>query len=570
MTTLFSSVPKASARNNYWLDLFWLSLILFIVFGAWLGTRAIGVPDEGRYSEIPREMLVLKDFITPHIDYIKYFEKPPLFYWMQAASISLFGLNTWALRLANALMAWLGCLATYGVARALWSRRTGWWAALILATSILYGVMAHIYTLDMTVSVWLTLTLYALLLATQAPPQSKKSCFFFLSAYVFSGLAMMTKGLIGILLPGMVMFLWLWCYNRWSLLKSAQIPLGLCLFLAINLPWLILVQHRNPEFFHYYFITQQFTRYFTMHAHRYQGPWFFIPVLLLGLFPWITFLPAAVKTILPPSWPWQRQQRPWPKEHEIIGFLLIWVVSIFLFFSFSHSKLIPYLLPIFPGLALIIAYYFEQSWEKLRYSFKLGLTVLTLLTIAIAIGIQFAPSFIPTSHLQFAHWLLASIGIFLVLGMLTANYFCRQQKKDATIITLIVTFSLFLMQAALFSAQLDLRSIKPLAEVLLPYLTPHSSVVCYDHYYQDLPVYLQRRVKIVGWKNELGFGMRYQNTSGWVLTKPEFWQLWDSAQPVYMVLRQTAFADLPAEHPNSHFYILASTSRNLLVSNQLK
>src|SRR5437773_5352564 len=147
-------------KNGDWFrDLLVLTLLLGSFFGFKLGERALWSPDEGRYSEIAREMVVTGDYITPRFDGIKFFEKPPLFYWLQSASIKAFGLNEWSLRLWPAMFALLGCLAVYAGGRKLFGRRTALLACVVLATSGLYYAMSRVSDLDMGLSALLTCAL---------------------------------------------------------------------------------------------------------------------------------------------------------------------------------------------------------------------------------------------------------------------------------------------------------------------------------------------------------------------------------------------------------------------------
>src|SRR5574341_604550 len=160
-------------RASWLSDLLILTLILGCFFGFGMGKRALWSPDEGRYSEVAREMVVSGDYITPRLNGVKYFEKPPLFYWLQGLSIKLFGVNEWSLRLWTAAFACLGCLAVYVSARRLFGRRSGLIAAVVLATSLLYYAMGRIITLDMAVSVLLSCSLLAFLWGTLEPIGSR-------------------------------------------------------------------------------------------------------------------------------------------------------------------------------------------------------------------------------------------------------------------------------------------------------------------------------------------------------------------------------------------------------------
>src|ERR1700722_8720972 len=154
-------------QRFWWRDILLLSVILSIFFGVLNGIRPLSVPDEARYSEIPREMVVTGDYVTPRLNTIKYFEKPVLFYWIQASAIHIFGLSEWAVRLPTLLLGIVGCLVTYATTRMLFDRRSGLLASLVLSTSILYFAMAHTITLDMTISVFITLCLSAFIVAVE-------------------------------------------------------------------------------------------------------------------------------------------------------------------------------------------------------------------------------------------------------------------------------------------------------------------------------------------------------------------------------------------------------------------
>lgn len=162
-------------NQSYWMrDLLILTFLLSLLFGFQLGRRALWSPDEGRYAEIPREMLVTGNYVTPRLNGVKYFEKPPLFYWLQCLSIRLFGLSERALRLWTAIFALAGCLAVYIAGRKIFDRRTGLIAAIVLASGPLYYGMGRIITLDMAVSVLLACALLAFLLATREPPGNRR------------------------------------------------------------------------------------------------------------------------------------------------------------------------------------------------------------------------------------------------------------------------------------------------------------------------------------------------------------------------------------------------------------
>ncbi|MGB6976913.1 MAG: glycosyltransferase family 39 protein [Gammaproteobacteria bacterium] len=542
-------------------DLVLLSFLLIVLFGTLLGYRQLSVPDEGRYAEIPREMVMTGDYVTPILNNIKYFQKPPFFYWLQAGAIHVFGLSEWAVRLPNALLALLGCLFTYITARKYYGRRCGWLASIILATSALYFIMTHYITLDITVSVLLAGSLYSFMLGIREPPGWYRTAYFW-SFFAFAALAVLTKGLIGIIFPGMIIFIWLCLTNRWRELKTYHLFSGSIIFLLIALPWHIAVQHRNPEFLNYYFFNQQFLRYFTHYAGR-EHPIWYLPFFLIGGFaPWIGFLPQAIHYHWAQGWQTLRQQSD-------TLFLLLWAVLIYLFFQASHSQLPPYILPIFPPLAILLARYLDDAWQKpMQHGVRWGFLIALLFALGVMLGAFLLPSLV---KMPVPHWLWATIiivSIFLVLAILLALKIYRQRGLPAAFILLVIATSIFLIISFnVIYPPLDPKSIKPLALQINTLYRGGDKIVSYHNYYQDLPFYTRQRIVIVNWNGEeLAFGMQHQNVQNWVLEDAAFWQLWHSRQRVFLVLSQSDFKNLHHTFLPP-FYHLGETLRNVLLTN---
>lgn len=575
-----SSIQAKPSHGSWYFDLIFLAIGIALTFCLFLGTRPLSVPDGARYSEIPREMLVLHDFVTPHLNGIKYFEKPPLFYWLQVGAIKALNpliihaeqrfykskknhffapISEWTVRLPNAIVALLGCLLVYASGRVLFERRAGLLSALILASSLLYFALARMITLDMTLSVCLSGSLLAFLVAVNQPPSLRRRWLFY-SAYILAGLAVLTKGLIGILFPIMIVGIWILLSNQWRLLKQCHLPSGILIFLVVALPWHILVQARNPEFFQFYFIDQQFLRYSTLIAQRYRPDWFFIPIFIVGFLPWVCFLPQAIMSHFPENW----QQL---KEKNNSIFLLLWVGIIFLFFSFSHSKLIPYILPIFPALALLTGHYLSSSqWQQSR-TIKWGYISVPLVWLGLGgMGIVYviqAPSITLSQSARF--FLAIGYGTFL-LGSIIASLFAIQEKAKIAFASLVIgsIVSFFIVSVSI--PKLDTRSIKSLVIVLKPLLKPGDKIVSYYDYYQDLPFYLNQRVITVNVGGELAFGMQHQDISHWVLNEANFWPQWNSSSQVYMITNKEVYQKLKRQKKYL-FYLLAKTPQNVLLSN---
>jgi 4-amino-4-deoxy-L-arabinose transferase-like glycosyltransferase len=603
-----------------WLkDILFLSLVLGILYFLFLGNRPLFVPDEGRYAEIAREMLTTKDFITPHLNGIKYFEKPVLFYWLESAAIYLGGLNLWSIRSVNVLLGLMGCLATYGTARCLYNRETGILAALILGTSTLYFVMSHMVSLDLPVTVFIMLTLYGFLLGIHHAPGLSRRLFLW-GAAIAAASAVLTKGLIGLVFPLMIIGTWMLLTKEWRLLTRIYLPSCLLIFFLVATPWHILVQQHNPEFFYFYFINQHFLRYTSMDVGHYQPLWFFIPNLILGFFPWIVFLPQTIAGVfssrlsrdtsplssrspspLPscgliaePSAaaPHQSSRAAFSTETEASPpqlssraafsagpsafsnsqtpslFFLIWAVLIFSFFSFSKSKLIPYILPVFPPLAILTAHYLQQAIQnKPRRGIKLSFIALFCISIlcSIAFLIFLKNNALPNPSL--AKGYLYSAASLLTLGASIACFYAYRSVYQALLVTFIATW-LFLLLSLTSMTYIDTRTIQPFARLLNPILTAQDEVIAYNQYFQDLPFYLQRRITILNWKNELEYGMQHQDTSTWMINDETFWQRWHSPRRLFVIMSKNEYQKLIARHPAEKYYILSETLNNILLSNQ--
>lgn len=548
-------------QDKSWLkDIFFLSCILGGLFFILLGVRPLFVPDEGRYAEIAREMVASGDYITPYLNEIKYFEKPVLFYWLEAAAIHLGGLNLWAVRSVNALLALLGCILTYCTARTLYNRTTGLLSALILGTSTLYFVMAHMVSLDLPVTIFIAMTLYAFILGVQHPPGLKRRLFLW-SASVAAACAVLTKGLIGIVFPVMIISAWIALMGEWRLLLRLYIPSCILIFLLVAAPWHILVGQRNPEFFYFYFIKQHFLRYTTMKVGHYQPAWFFIPNVIIGFFPWIVFLPQALSKALPASW----HQR---RDNKLELFFLVWALLIFVFFSFSKSKLIPYILPIFPPLAILTARYLQQAiLEKQIFGIKAGYTCLLLISAIISTACILFPHYSSIPDPKTAALYLGFAAVILITGSIIAFFYSRRHVYKA-IISTVITAWLFLVFAFSAMPSIDTRTIKPLADILNRISTKQDEVVAYNQYFQDLPFYLERRVTILNWKNELKYGMQHQDTRDWMINDQTFWERWHSNKRMFAILGKDEYENFAIQYAHEKHYLIGETISSVLISNQ--
>jgi 4-amino-4-deoxy-L-arabinose transferase-like glycosyltransferase len=275
----------------------WLIAVFALLWFGTLEHRRLINPDEGRYAEIPREMVASGDWTTPRLNDIKYFYKPPLQYWATAAAFTLFGEHHWTARLWPALTGFLGVLFTGFATARLFSPLAGLIAGAVLGSSVLWNVIGHANTLDMGVSALLAAAVLALCLAQR--DDSVASRRWLDGAWALLALATLSKGLIGLVLPAATVVAYMLWQRDWGLLARLRLLRGIAILLAITAPWFIAVSIANPEFPHYFFIHEHFERFLTKTHGRYQPAWYFIPILLVGMIPWLgsllqSFRPAGV------------------------------------------------------------------------------------------------------------------------------------------------------------------------------------------------------------------------------------------------------------------------------------
>ena len=525
-----------------------LCILFGFLFFLGLGDRPLSNPDEGRYSEIPREMLVTGDYITPHLNGIKYFEKPPLLYWVQTLSFKSIGLNEWGARAPTAIFALLGCLTTYLLARVLYTRKIGLHAACILGSSLLYFVMSHVLTIDMMLSFLFLACFSCFLTAVNLPSTSKTKIFLYYGFYFFAALAVLAKGLIGVLFPTSILFFWIILSDGWAYLKKMPIFSGIFLFFIIIIPWHLAVQIKNPEFFNFYILDQQFLRFFTLISERYQPFWFFMVILFFGFFPWNIYLLQSVKEFF-----LKIKTNKIQYKNEL--FLLLWASVIFLFFSVSKSKLIPYILPIFPPISIMIAKTYSHKKNKLPSLFILIFTVFCM-AIALLLACE---KYLKNTFLQKYFFILAGI---LILGTVCHFALLRLNKKFI-FLNLLAWSCAFNLTLSAISTKLPIASTKPLLLELKKHLRPEDLVVSYHYYYQDMPFYLKRLITLVDTHGELDFGMQYQ-THTQILSENEFWKNWETKSRVYVMMNDRNYKRLLEKH---RFHFIMQHEDDVLLTN---
>ena len=503
-------------------------LLLLIAFGIpffqSLGRIPLIEPDEGRYAEIPREMLERCDFVTPLLNYVKYFEKPPLHYWLNAVFMSLFGRNEFAARFAGALMGLLSVLLVYHVGRRLFGRRSGLLAALILGTCTGFLAQARLNITDMTLTCTLSASLAFFIVAARED-ERHKGLYYHLS-YACAALAVLAKGLIGIVFPGAIVFLFLLLTRRWRLLKEMRLATGIPLFLAVAAPWFILVSMRNPEFARFFFIHEHFERFTSTVHGRYQPLWFFIPILIGTMLPWSLFIPTALRRV------WRERNTA---EGDARLYLVIWAAFIFLFFSKSNSKLVPYILPVFPALALLIGNGLARAFDGEFKPVKVEAFVAAGGLFIAGAGLILYPHVASKPAMGVVAGTVMGI---LFLGQGISSFIAARKENAVTLFAGLCFFSYVLGifgPPAILPKIAENKSVKEFG-LLVREKGQSDTVVASFGVNQGLSFYAGRRIVVVGDRNELDFGSRQGEQSAWFIDVQKFRELWDGPTTVLALL----------------------------------
>ncbi|MFZ0677774.1 phospholipid carrier-dependent glycosyltransferase [Candidatus Binatus sp.] len=479
------------------------ALLAAILYLPGLGRPALWEPDEGRYAEIAREMVLSRDYVTPRDDFELYFEKPPLVYWAEAAAIRIFGPNEFAVRLPAALFSIGQVVVTAALADLMFGATAGFFAALVLALSPLFFGFARFATLDPALAFFLTAALATFYLAAREDSFSTPSArrWMLISAAMLA-MGTLAKGPIALLLAGAIALAWLAIERR--LREIVRMPLVWCglIYAAIVLPWFILMEARNPGFLRFFFIHEHLERYTTSSEHGW-GPWFFIPIVIGGMWPWIFFVPLGWSAMhaniaLPNS-------APDLSRRSDASFPAIWFIVIFVFFSIPRSKLGSYILPALPPLAIVAGYGLARLQALTDASRRRLFAVIAIanLVLAVALFIFFVLARRPINKaIGFDGLLIAAVLAASAIAMYALG-------RTATRVPYAVgALALAMLATVPLSARIrenaaSISTYRDLARAVQPYLAADCALASYRHYVQSLPFYTSNRETRVEYWGEL-------------------------------------------------------------------
>jgi len=511
------------------LVLFLFPLLLYLVP---LPFMPLMEPDEGRYSAIPSAMNATGDYVTPRLKATVYFEKPPLVYWATAVFFRIFGENEYSSRLFAALCAWGCILLVYRMGLFFHDTRTGLYSAAVLTTFLYHVVIGRINILDMPLAFFVCMAIWSGFRCF-ASAEKKKVWLYLL--YLFSALAFLAKGLIGIAFPFGVLVIWLLISGRWRDVFDLFSPVGILIFSAISLPWLILVQKANPDFFRFFFIQEHLLRYATRMHDRYQPLYFYIPIVLAGTLPWCAFLPEAIRGLT--------------KGEKLFGstekrFFLSWLGLIFLFFSISSSKLIPYITPVFLPLALGFGHLFRRYEERIAKGVAgacvpLRYRLTGILQAVLFMAVLPAPAVLLEHRVAWGAW-WPCIVIPFVTQVLILFLPDRIRRKTGRgwFASIYLLFSLFLVSLTLPAAQYlaPYKSAYPLSQAIRQHLPADATLYQYGMSLYGIDFYTGERTPIVDDIGEVRYGSEQLpavERERYFLTSDSFFRLVGETDGIY-------------------------------------
>ncbi len=553
-------------------------LVALLLFFWGIGALPLRDPDEGLYASIAREMVSRPDWLTPRFNGLPYLEKPPLYYWLTALTYWAFGLSEWGARLWAAVGSLGTVLVTVLLGREAIGARAGPVAGLLCATSLgvfLYGRFAGV---DLLFTLFLSSTFL---------------CFFrwahkggwasLLGVYLSLALMILTKGLLGLLLPLPAIGRVLWLTRR-RRPHDGGLWWGVPLLLAVVLPWHLLVSRANPGFLSYYLLDTHLVRFLqgtgAIEDETPLSSLGFLLVSLVWFLPWSLFLPSALVAL---RRRWRFLLRP---ERVAWNMILAWAGTIIGVFSVSAFKLEHYALPAFPALALLVA----SLWSERQPGWLVGATLAAGATGAAALcAVAFAFGGTITSDALAEH--LATFNVFfrmlleegspLPLPPLDALWrffqamsaallfgfgagllaFWRGALRGALTCLLLGTATFLFAVWMVMAAIAPFQSVKEVAGAIRRLAAPED-LVLYEGYLENagaLPYYTGRQIHVLGpARGDLAFGSRFPGASGLFHAPEALTRLWQGPQRVFLVTdgprQRSAMQSIPPER--SHLLLL--------------
>jgi 4-amino-4-deoxy-L-arabinose transferase len=481
--------------------------LFILLYIAPLGVRPMIIPDEFRYAEISREMLNTGDWVVPHLDGLRYFEKPVLGYWLNAAGIAMFGENAFATRFFSAMAAGISAVILFFLARKYaGGYRMGIFVVVVFLTCAEVFSISTVNVLDSMFSMFLTAAMALFFFAYMEDVPRKRVCLLVLSG-ISCGLAFLTKGFLAFAVPAVAVIPFLiWQRRAKDMFRILWIPFVTAVLVA--LPWCLMIYAREKDFWHYFFWTEHIHRLVSGNGGQHPQPfWFFIPCILGGAFPWTALLPAAISGLKGTRF-----------KDPLFRYAICWLLLPFLLLSASRGKLMTYILPCFPPLAVIMGMallqYFAAGKNK---AFTVAVKILLVIMITLVIALILTQT-IPNSFRLYEQQEMWKV-VLLAIGFLAYVLLLISAGRRADFRMKLACFAIgptVLMFCGHFAMPNQLKGEKAPCEFLLHnrYRVHPDTVLVSDKYMVSAVCWCYDRsdIFLLGRSGELEYGLGYDDS----------------------------------------------------------
>lgn len=530
----------ASPKDDEALAVGIAAVAAIVAFYGWeAAQRAIVIGSEARYAEISREMFASKDWLVPRYYGFAHLHKPPVAYWLTAFAYTLFGVNELATRLFVIAAALLGVVLTGAIGALVLGRRAGVVSAMILGSSGLWWMMGQTLTTDMYLSIVTALAYWAFFKARLATRPTAYLVLF----WACLGLSVLTKMQAGILVIAVPIAAWavLEGYGCRRLLESLRFwPVGAGVFTLTALPWYLILVLKYPELARYWIGDHVFGRFFVESKFARGGPvYYFVGVLAVGFLPWILWLVPAVR-------------QAWRQQKAEVRLIVLWFLIPFAVFSLSRSKLPPYILPLFPALALLVGRYWDERAKsdgarRLALRGALAFSALSLACAAALVAARHAaPLQVSFGYLPL---LLGVCGPLAVAAWSVSEKSGSARLAFGGLVAAVCLFWLGTLEGSR-RVEIELAPYKRLAQRLKSEAANEDLVVEYKVNTAGLPFYLGK-VPLL-WKESLELALRQDRRQEGRLNKSRWDELKAAAGPsgrVYIVTKRKLMPEFVRDEP---------------------
>ncbi|MEI8244774.1 MAG: phospholipid carrier-dependent glycosyltransferase [Lentisphaerota bacterium] len=501
-----------------------LFIILYIVP---LGLRPLFTPDEPRYAEIARELIVHNDWVVPKINNLRYFEKPIMGHWLNAASLKLFGENNFAVRFASALAAGLTGLALFMLLKKFAGDSMALWGTVIFLSSVLVYGIGTFAVLDGPTSFFLTAGMTGFFFAYMEKRWNTRKITALLLFGLFCGLAFLTKGFLAFVVPAIIIGPFLIWEKRWKELFILPWIPALAVIVTV-LPWSLMIHCRDNDFWNYFFWVEHVQRFLQKEESQHPAPfWFFIPVIIAGSIPWLFLIQSILSGY--------KERCVETFKQPLMRYAACWLVLPFLFFSASSGKLATYILPCFPPLAILIAcgldnFTVRNKPGKIDLTLKILLSVLAVTAVVlITAQIVFSTGF-RIKHFEGLYGkdelfkftlVIAAIALWCSLLWMAIN--AKDLKNKIAFFALGPLGCFFAWNAAVPNLALDVKAPERILMKHAARITPDTMLVSYKNLLTSICWYYKRDdVYIYSKAGELEYGISKPDSVHRLLSKEDF------------------------------------------------